>query len=222
MRILGQDDFSIEQHGAGDPGSFTSKPWWAQAIVLAAGVGMNFVLAIVVLTGAFAIGTEAPAGVVRVEEVAAGSPAEAAGMRAGDRLVKYDGAAIADENLLRLQLLAANGKKEFVVEREGEKEPREITITPRGSPIRVGISWREDPAEPGSVTLTQVIPGSAAALAGLANGDRLHTFAGKRFTGTDELSQLIATTPSPTEVILERRGRLRIVKLETLPAEAQP
>src|SRR5439155_1342421 len=37
VRILGQDDFSIEQHGAGDPGSFTSKPWWAQAIVLAAG-----------------------------------------------------------------------------------------------------------------------------------------------------------------------------------------
>ncbi|HKC91293.1 MAG TPA: site-2 protease family protein, partial [Candidatus Limnocylindria bacterium] len=70
VRILGQDDFAIEQRGAGEPGSFTSKPWWAQAIVLAAGVAMNFVLALIVLTAAFMIGTEAPTGVVRVEEVA--------------------------------------------------------------------------------------------------------------------------------------------------------
>src|SRR2546426_2291754 len=91
VRILGQDDFSIEQHGAGDPGSFTSKPWWAQAIVLAAGVAMNFVLAIVVLTAAFMIGTEAPTGVVRVEEVAAGAPAAAAGVQPGDIRRTVDG-----------------------------------------------------------------------------------------------------------------------------------
>src|SRR2546428_12276575 len=77
VRILGQDDFAIEQRGAGDPGSFTSKPWWAPAIVLAAGVAMNFVLAIVVLTAAFSIRTEAPTGVGRVEEGSASSPAPA-------------------------------------------------------------------------------------------------------------------------------------------------
>src|SRR2546428_11070200 len=89
--ILGQDDFSIEQHGAGDPGSFTSKPWWAQAIVLAAGVAMNFVLAIVVLTAAFMIGTEAPTGVVRVEEVAAGAPAGGGGVETGGVVRAVDG-----------------------------------------------------------------------------------------------------------------------------------
>ena len=151
-----------------------------------------------------------------------GSPAEAAGLRAGDRLVKYDGAAISDENLLRLQLMAASGKKTFTIERKGEKEPLEITITPRGSPIRVGISWREDPAEPGSVILTQVIPGSSAALAGLAVRDRLYSIAGQRFTSGNELSKLISTSPSPLEVIMERSGRMRMVKVETLPAEASP
>src|SRR6267378_8503085 len=73
VRILGQDDFSIEQHGAGDPGSFTSKPWWAQAIVLAAGVVMHFILAIAVLTVAFAAGTPTPTGQIRVDRVAPGS-----------------------------------------------------------------------------------------------------------------------------------------------------
>src|ERR1700716_2967823 len=37
VRILGQDDFSVHQAGEGEPGSFTSKPWWSQAVVLAAG-----------------------------------------------------------------------------------------------------------------------------------------------------------------------------------------
>ena len=151
-----------------------------------------------------------------------GSPAEAAGLRAGDRLVKYDGAPITNENLLRLQLMAAAGKKNFTIEREGEKEPLEIAITPRGSPIRVGISWREDPSEPGSVILTQVIPGSAAALAGVANGDRLYSLGGQRFATGDDLGKLIASTPSPIEVIMERSGRLRLVKVETLPAAPAP
>src|SRR3979490_3132359 len=32
VRILGQDDFSIEQHRAGDPGSVTPEPGWGQAM----------------------------------------------------------------------------------------------------------------------------------------------------------------------------------------------
>jgi len=69
VRILGQDDFSIHQQGTGDPRSFTSKPWWAQAIVLAAGVFMNFVLAILILTVAFITGTTAPTVDVRFFDV---------------------------------------------------------------------------------------------------------------------------------------------------------
>ena len=91
VRILGQDDFSIRQQGTGDPRSFTSKPWWAQAIVLAAGVFMNFVLAIVILTIAFATGTTAPTGDVRVFDVRPNSPAAAAGLKVGDIVVDVDG-----------------------------------------------------------------------------------------------------------------------------------
>ena len=148
-----------------------------------------------------------------------GSAAESAGLRAGDRLLRYEGEPVTDENNLRLHLFAAVGKKTFAIEREGEKEPLEIVITPRGPPIRVGISWREDPAEPGSVILTQVIPGSAAQLAGLAARDRIYSLGGQNFARGDELSKLIATVPSPIEVVMERSGRMRVVKIVALPAE---
>ena len=94
VRILGQDDFSIKQDGMGDPRAFTSKTWWAQAIVLAAGVAMNFVLALFILTIAFATGTTAPTGDVRVFDVRPGSPAALAGIQVGDVVVDVDGTPI--------------------------------------------------------------------------------------------------------------------------------
>ena len=91
VRILGQDDFAIRQAGEGAPGSFTSKPWWAQAIVLAAGVTMNMVLALFVLTIAFATGTTGSTGDVRVRSVAPDSPALGAGIQVGDIVRSIDG-----------------------------------------------------------------------------------------------------------------------------------
>src|SRR2546426_2453003 len=134
VRILGQDDFSIEQHGAGDPGSFTSKPWWAQAIVLAAGVAMNFVLAIVVLTAAFMIGTEAPTGVVRVEEVAAGSPAEVAGIEPGDVVRTIDGKEITRTSDLQSYVYSHAGKEVTIVLDRGGQTVGPLTIVPRPQP----------------------------------------------------------------------------------------
>ncbi len=94
VRILGQEDFSIQQPGAGEAGSFTSKPWWAQAIVLVAGVTMNMVLAIVLLTIALVSGATGPTGDVRVQKVAAGSPAETAGIQVGDFVRAVDGRSV--------------------------------------------------------------------------------------------------------------------------------
>jgi len=134
VRILGQDDFSIEQQGAGDPGSFTSKPWWAQAIVLAAGVAMNFVLAIVVLTAAFMIGTEAPTDVVRVAEVAPGSPAEAAGIQPLDIVRTIDGQVVTRTTDLRTYIFAHAGKEVSVVlERDGTTIGP-LKVVPRPTP----------------------------------------------------------------------------------------
>ena len=134
VRILGQDDFSIEQHGAGDPGSFTSKPWWAQAIVLAAGVAMNFVLAIVVLTAAFMIGTEAPTGVVRVEEIAPGSPAEVAGIQPGDLVRTIDGKEITRTTDLQTYVYGHAGKAVAIVLDRSGRSIGPLTVVPRATP----------------------------------------------------------------------------------------
>lgn len=124
VRILGQDDFAIRQAGEGEPGSFTSKPWWAQAIVLAAGVVMNFLLAIVVLTAAFAFGGPVATGDVRVEEVKAGSPAEEAGIRAKDIVREADGVAVKQAQELVRYTRAHRGQiVTLILERDGQRLP---------------------------------------------------------------------------------------------------
>ena len=138
MRILGQDDFAIRQAGEGQPGSFTSKPWWSQAIVLAAGVTMNMVLALFVLTIAFATGTTASTGDVRVREVAPDSPASRAGFQIGDIVRAIDGRKIERSNDLVNYVRAQarlNPDKEVTleVERNGRPLPP-IKAVPRAEP----------------------------------------------------------------------------------------
>lgn len=124
VRILGQDDFAIRQAGEGEPGSFTSKPWWAQAIVLVAGVVMNVVLALVVLTGSFLFGGPVPTGNVQVVEVKAGSPAEEAGFRKDDIVREVDGAPIKDSQELVRYTRAHRGQVlTIVIERGGQRLP---------------------------------------------------------------------------------------------------
>lgn len=134
VRILGQDDFSIQQEGAGEPGSFTSKPWWSQALVLVAGVTMNMVLAIVVLTAAFMTGSTAPTGEVRIDKVASGSPAAQAGLREDDIIVSIDGRPVkSSREVVSYVQRHAGTDVTLEIKRNGGPMPP-ITAVPREEP----------------------------------------------------------------------------------------
>ena len=86
VKMLGEEDPSA-------PGSFASKPRAIRAIVLAAGSGMNFLLAVAAFSMVYIVGVPGvpPDGQVQIAEVAADSPASAAGLQAGDVIVSVDG-----------------------------------------------------------------------------------------------------------------------------------
>ena len=152
-----------------------------------------------------------------------GSPAEQAGLKANDQLLEFQGRPIEDEGRLRLALLAARGPCTLRVARPGRAEPLTLTITPRGEPIRVGISWRMDDAEPDTAIVSQVIFGSAAQQAGVQVGDRIYELGGQRFRSEVELVNLLSAARDPFPMLLERNGQLRLATLRLLedapPAE---
>ena len=97
-----------EQGEAGEvQDTFQSKPAWKRLLILAAGVGMNWLLAIVIFSVAFSIGVPTElenlsAGArirdtaVRVTEVLPGSAAEKAGLLPGDSVREINAVPVTD------------------------------------------------------------------------------------------------------------------------------
>jgi regulator of sigma E protease len=106
-------------------GSFHSKPLWQKAFVVAAGPLANFILAIVILAGLYAIvGQRITAPLV--DEIAAGSAAEGAGFKTGDRILSIDGTAIETfGDMQRIVGTSAEQELRIVVDRQG----KHVTLT---------------------------------------------------------------------------------------------
>ena len=100
-----------------------------------------------------------------------------------------------------------------------QHDPDTLDIRLAGKPIRLGIAWRVDSAEPGTIILTRVMAGSPAAKAGLRFGDRIYRLQGREFAGEAEFLELVAQKDDPLLLHVERDGRIFTVLLYV---DAQP
>lgn len=126
---MAEDDPSVE-------GSLAGKPRRARAFVYVAGVLMNALLAVSLFSGTYMVGTLMPvqgegAGIYMVS---AGSPADLAGIKPGDTIVRIDGAPVPSFQDAMQRILAKAGHSvEIVIRRDGAELPP-LTVTPRLNP----------------------------------------------------------------------------------------
>ena len=107
VRMLGEEDPT-------DPQSFARQAVGKRMIVLAAGSAMNMLLPVIIFTILFALPHETLlGGSVIVTSVAPSSPAQEAGLRAGDVILAVDGEAVTSPS--ELISLAKNGGGEPIV-----------------------------------------------------------------------------------------------------------
>ena len=107
VRLLGEED-------PGDPRSLAAAPRWKRLVVMAAGVVMNLVLALLLFTVGFMVPRERALDLAQVVEVAAGSPAAGAeisgtlrdgsapaqGLQPGDVIMEVNGREVRNVNEL--------------------------------------------------------------------------------------------------------------------------
>jgi S1-C subfamily serine protease len=158
-------------------------------------------------------GKAAAEGKAVVASVTPGSAADKAGLRSGDRIVKFADREILDATRFQATVLAAISPAQATLERAGASEPVEVTIELAGEPVRLGISWRTDDAEPGTVIVSRVIPGAPADLAGLRVGDRIDRIGGREFATSDAFRRLVGETPGRFTLAVETAGRVRTVEV---------
>lgn len=157
---------------------------------------------------------------LRLTDVGLDSAADRAGLQVGDRILKFAGQPVNDSVAFRKIVLNSGSPVMLSVARDGEEEPLEILVELTGKPTRIGISWRDDDGEPGTVILTRIIPGSPAGKAGLQVRDRIYEIAGQPFQDTEELLRLLTTLPGPIDLLIERDGQLQTVNLEVPDASS--
>ena len=116
----------MEDDGSSDPRSFNSKKVWQRLSVIAAGVVMNFLLAVVL--GSILISTTFLRTTV-IYDILPGTPAERAGILPGDRLLRINGRSVHSFDYIGRHLNQAGGEPvDIVLRRDGARQT--VTLTP--------------------------------------------------------------------------------------------
>lgn len=137
-RLLGENP-----EEASEPDSFPKKPILSRAAVLLAGAGMNLVLAIVVFFIIFFFVVGIPdTDTSRIGYIIDDSPAELAGLEAGDLITAIDGDPITTwDDVLLLISAKPNQKLVLLVERDGVTKELSIVseVAPDSARGMIGI-----------------------------------------------------------------------------------
>lgn len=119
-----------------DPRSFGAKPPWQRLTILAAGPGMNILLAVTIFFFAFLKGS--PVGLTVITGVDPGSPAAVAGLQSGDRIVAVDGRAVTYYEELQSATQAHLGQRVILTVQRGGTVFR-VPLVPRSKhPLNQG------------------------------------------------------------------------------------
>jgi regulator of sigma E protease len=205
----------------------SAKPTWQKLAITFAGPVMNLLLPIVAFVGILAAGLPQLSPVVGMVE--AYSPAVAAGLRPGDRVVSIDGKALANWNEVA-KAIRKHGDSPLVMRvlRGGEELAFDIPVQVRSGMDEfggvvdtgwIGVGHRRLPTMIGVP-----IADSPAARAGLRSGDRINLVNGSEVEDWETLAKAYAGANAGTTVAIRvERGSgddVEAVEL-TVPAFAQ-
>ncbi|TDF63531.1 RIP metalloprotease RseP [Cupriavidus sp. L7L] len=220
VKMLDEREFDPERDARIDPAdlprAFNRQPVGKRFIIVAAGPLANFLLAIVLYFALFAGGMREPAPIVAAP--AAGTMAQQAGVREGDRVLSLTAnghtEAVRSWNDLRMAVFAGGfGDARAVLRvRAADGTERDVTLArlpnTGGNPEQDPLSTLGLNLKGGPVTITEVVPDSAAERAGLKKGDRIVAWQGTPMTQASALIKAVRSQPGQTVTLgIERDGK---------------
>ena len=204
-----EDRLSEDTSRLGDGRDFATRPRWQRFLVYLAGPFMNGVLTVGVLTALYMVGFHVDAALYDrpiVGSVAAGSPAEQAGLQPGDEIVSVDGQPAATWEDAQYAILIRPDSPVRVVLRRGGEE-REVVVRSLSDADKVGtIGVRP------LVRIGELTPGAPAEQAGLRSDDAILRLGDKPVGSFGEIPAIVAASEGkPLPVLVWRDGQVLTV-----------
>ena len=198
------------------PGSFTGAALWRRMLVVAAGPVFNFILAFLVAVIVIRMSGFDPA---RVAEVTADGPAEAAGLQAGDQVIRYERNGITCARELYTDIMMDGvpvDQVDLTVKRDGKR--LQISYAPDTvSRYMLGFSYGDMDDH---VVITRLEKSGALRKAGAAMNDYILSVNGTEVGSQADLQEYLAAHPldgSPVDLVL-LRGHQEIELKGVVPA----
>src|SRR2546428_1845276 len=191
--------------------AFALKPLWARFLIVFAGPGMNFVLAVAIFAVVFATFGR-PVWPAVVGRVLDGSRAAAAGIRTGDTVVEVNGRRVTYWEDLERTLADSGGRPVTarVKRADGEKT---VTVTPRRKTVIDPIFgerrevWDISAGPQLIPQISSVLADSLAQRAGLQPGDVVLAVAGPPRDTPAEPREAVRPPPAPPGPLTPARRR---------------
>ena len=209
VKLAGEN---VDDQRTGAPDEFLSKSKWIRFQVYLAGPVMNLVLALILLAGIFMGGVDVPlyeSAPAVVGSVAPGKPAEKAGIKVGDQIVR-----VADREVktwLELEqavITRANQDLPLVLRRDGNEIQTRVTPESIGR-FELGSLGVEAVMRPQLLNLTN--PSGPAARAGLQAGDVVVAVNGQARSRQEIIETIHKSADQPLTLTMERAGVRRDV-----------
>ena len=191
-----------------DPGEFMNHSRWHRFLIAIAGPTMNILLAVVLLTVVYMVHYEYPIYLDKaavVQGVRKDSPAQQAGIQAGDRIIKIDG--IENPTWEQVQpkvWLSPNQPLEITIQRGSQVLQKNLTPKAVTSSEVGSAGWF--PEEP--VVVGRIDPNLPAAKAGIERGRPHRPSNGKPVPSIESMIETLQQTKNqPVDLQVERSGQ---------------
>ncbi len=194
VKIIGMSSLE-EVDPALESRTYRQKSFWQRIGVAVAGSSMHFILALVLLaTQSMFIGT-VDGERWTVGDITTGSAAQAAGLRTGDEIIKFDGTPIASFDEFRDELSGLEpGRVDLTITRDGREQVVPIDLSTRTKLIGT-IGEDVDVIDTGDgIIIGEPFADGVAEAAGVVGGSELLAVNGKSVTSLDEFSAALETS----------------------------
>ncbi len=203
VKMAGFIDESMDAKVTGAPDEFQSKPTWRKVVIISAGVVMNFLLAIVVLTLLNFYQGERIIPTTKIGVVGEKGIAQKIGFQKFDEIVAINGQPVSNWNEVQQRFVEnLNNDIVFTIRRDGQQMDlvfkQEWFKEDRSEQLDIGPLI---PARVGDVS-----PGMPAEKVGLKRGDEILEVAGEPIVDWISMTEVIRKHPGETVTIKWKRG----------------